>query len=88
MVAATLPEAGRLVLLEPDGALAVARLGGSPHDVKAAAGLFVVANEGAARLDLVDRSGRVEGLVELPANPHDIAVSEDGRTLWVYVMAP
>jgi DNA-binding beta-propeller fold protein YncE len=57
-------------------------LGGSPHDVKWAGDLLVVANEGAARLDLISRAGEKRGEVRLKANPHDVAVSEDAGTAW------
>jgi DNA-binding beta-propeller fold protein YncE len=58
-------------------------LGGSPHDVKWAGDLLVVANEGAARLDLIMRAGEKRGEVRLKANPHDVAISEDAATAWV-----
>lgn len=81
-VAVTIPQAGRIVLL--DGrTLRQVQLGGQPHDVKAASNLVVVANEGAARLDLVTVEGEVVGQVALKANPHDVAVSPDMQRAWV-----
>jgi DNA-binding beta-propeller fold protein YncE len=58
-------------------------LGGSPHDVKIAGNLVVVANEGAARLDLVTIRGRIAGHIPLKANPHDLAITADGKHAWV-----
>lgn len=81
-VAVSLPHAGRIALVR-DGAVRQVRLGGSPHDVKAAGDLVIVANEGAARLDLVTLQGRVVGHVALKANPHDIAISPNGQQAWV-----
>jgi DNA-binding beta-propeller fold protein YncE len=43
----------------------------------------VVANEGAARLDLVTLGARVAGVIPLKADPHDVAVSPDGKLSWV-----
>jgi DNA-binding beta-propeller fold protein YncE len=81
-VAVSLPQAGRIALLR-DGEVRQVRLGGSPHDVKTAGDLVIVANEGAARLDLVTVKGRVVGHVALKANPHDIAISPNRRQAWV-----
>jgi sugar lactone lactonase YvrE len=80
-VAATLQRAGTLVLVRGDRVRTV-ELGGSPHDVKTVGNQFVVANEGAARLDLISGEGEQLGSVSLRANPHDVAVSPDGRTAW------
>lgn len=81
-LAVSLPQAGRIALV--DGrTLQQVQLGGQPHDVKAAGNLVVVANEGAARLDLVTVEGDVVGQVALKANPHDVAVSPDMQRVWV-----
>ncbi len=58
------------------------RLGGTPHDVKAAGDLFVVANEAARRIDLV-RNGKRAGSIRLKAEPHDLAVAPGGTRAWV-----
>ena len=57
-------------------------LGGTPHDVKATGGLFVVANEAARRVDLVRGSERA-GSIELKAEPHDLAIAPGGDKAWV-----
>lgn len=80
-VAVALQSAGTVALVVGDGVI-TAELGGSPHDVKPAGRRFVVANEGAGRLDLVSRDGEHLGSVRLRADPHDVAVSPDGRTAW------
>lgn len=59
------------------------RLGGAPHDVKMRGGLIVVANQGAARLDLVRSTGRVLRPIRLKADPHDLAIQPNGRRAWV-----
>jgi DNA-binding beta-propeller fold protein YncE len=79
-VAATLQRAGTMALLQ-DGKVTTIELGGSPHDVKPTAEGFVVTNEGARRLDLVNGTGKSVGSIALRANPHDIAVRDD--TAWV-----
>lgn len=81
-VVASLPAAGRVAVLR-SGRLRAVGLGGSPHDVKVANGTIIVANEGLARLDLLSLGGRVKGHVDLVANPHDMAVDQDGETAWV-----
>lgn len=82
IVAATLQGAGSIVLVRHRRVDEV-ELGGSPHDVKATGNWFVVANEGAARLDLVRRSGRHVGSIPLKADPHDLAVAPGGDAAWV-----
>jgi DNA-binding beta-propeller fold protein YncE len=81
-VVASIPEAGRVAVVH-QGRLREVTLGGSPHDVKPAAGQIVVTNEGAARLDLLARSGQRHGSVSLRASPHDVAVAPNGRIAWV-----
>ncbi len=78
-VVVALPRSGRIALIRGDSARQV-QLGGSPHDVKVRQSTVVVANEGAARLDLVSLDGERTGEVRLRANPHDVAVSLDGRS--------
>lgn len=77
-----LPQAGRIALVH-GGTVRRVRLGGSPHDVKIAGSLVVVANEGAARLDLVTLAGRVAGHILLKGNPHDVAITPNERQAWV-----
>jgi sugar lactone lactonase YvrE len=79
--AATLYASDRLVLARRGSARFVT-LGATPHDVKAAGELFVVANEAGRRLDLIKR-GEHAGSIELRAEPHDLAISSDENTAWV-----
>jgi DNA-binding beta-propeller fold protein YncE len=81
-VVVALPKAGQIALVRGRRVRRI-RLGGSPHDVKIAGNLVVVANEGAARLDLVRMTGRIAGHVRLKANPHDLAITPDGLRAWV-----
>lgn len=81
-VVATLPWAGRIAIVR-DGKLRSIVLGGYPHDVKIARGVAVVANEQKARLNRVFFGGRVGKSIPLKANPHDLAVSPNGRRAWV-----
>jgi DNA-binding beta-propeller fold protein YncE len=82
IVAVTSPPAMKVSIIEHQSVREVV-LGGTPHDVKWAGRLLVVANEGAARLDLISRAGEKRGEVTLKANPHDVAISEDTATAWV-----
>jgi hypothetical protein len=79
--AAALYGSDRIALVRRDGVRFV-ELGGRPHDVKAAGGLFVVANEAGRRLDFVSR-GRHVASVRLEAEPHDVAIAPGGRRAWV-----
>jgi DNA-binding beta-propeller fold protein YncE len=81
-VAVASPPSGQVSIIQRERVREVV-LGGSPHDVKWSGHLLVVANEGAARLDLISRTGEKRGEVELKANPHDVAISEDAATAWV-----
>jgi hypothetical protein len=81
-VAVSLPQAGRIGLVDGRNIQQVS-LGGRPHDVKGADDLIVVANEGAARLDLITVEGRIVGQVALKADPHDLAISPDRQLAWV-----
>jgi DNA-binding beta-propeller fold protein YncE len=81
-VAVANPPAGQVSIIQRERVREI-DLGGSPHDVKWAGRLLVVANEGAARLDLISRTGQKRGEVELKANPHDVAISEDAARAWV-----
>ena len=58
-------------------------LGGAPHDVKIAGRTIVVANQGDARIDRVRLSGDRLRSIPLRADPHDLAISPDGRKAWV-----
>jgi DNA-binding beta-propeller fold protein YncE len=78
--AATLYASDRLVLVGQRKARFL-NLGGTPHDVKAARGLFVVANEAARRLDLVEE-GEHAASIELKAEPHDLAIAPGGDRAW------
>jgi DNA-binding beta-propeller fold protein YncE len=80
--AATLYGSDRLVLIPPHGRPQFVELGGSPHDVKARGGLFVVANEAGRRLDLI-RDGSHVASVPLAAEPHDLAIAPGGKRAWV-----
>jgi DNA-binding beta-propeller fold protein YncE len=79
--AATLYGSDRLVLVDRRRARFI-NLGGTPHDVKAARGFFVVANEAARRLDLVE-GGEHAASIELKAEPHDLAIAPGGERAWV-----
>ncbi|MFC4003993.1 hypothetical protein ACFS2C_13745 [Prauserella oleivorans] len=78
VTAATLPTAGRLALVYGERTAEI-DFGGRPHDVKAVGQGFVLTNEGLGRPQLVDRRGNAQGSVRLAANPHDVAVTSDGR---------
>jgi DNA-binding beta-propeller fold protein YncE len=80
-VAAALQRAGRIAIIR-DGSVMQPLLGGSPHDVKSAGEMIVVANEGAARVDLVSWESGEFSSIRLKANPHDVAVAPGGRTAW------
>ncbi|MEO8293484.1 MAG: YncE family protein, partial [Actinomycetota bacterium] len=58
-------------------------LGGAPHDVKISGRMIVVANQGAARIDRVRLSGDRLRSIPLRADPHDLAISPNGRRAWV-----
>jgi DNA-binding beta-propeller fold protein YncE len=79
--AATLYAGDRLVLARR-GKASFVELGATPHDVKAAGKLFVVANEAARRLDLVE-GGKHAGSIDLKAEPHDLAIAPEGDRAWV-----
>lgn len=81
-VVASLPTAERIAIVRR-GRLKTVRLGGYPHDVKVVGGIAVVANEGRARLNRVSLEGERKRGISLRANPHDLAVSPNGRTAWV-----
>ncbi|MDP8970211.1 MAG: YncE family protein [Actinomycetota bacterium] len=81
-VAAALYGSDALAIIR-DGRSLTVRLGGRPHDVKAAGDRFVVTNEEARRIDLVSLEGRQVGSIPLRAQPHDLDVTPDGSTAWV-----
>lgn len=82
-VAVTLPSEGILHLVDPNLGNRTVTLGGQPHDVKAAGSRFIVANEGSATIHILESDGRRVDDITLPAPPHDLAISPDGRTAWV-----
>ncbi|MGH2729636.1 MAG: YncE family protein [Actinomycetota bacterium] len=73
---------GRVALVR-SGRVRSVYLGGAPHDVKIAKGRLVVANQGAARLEVLNLKGRVRGRIGLKANPHDLAITPGGDKAWV-----
>lgn len=79
--AATLYGSDRLVLVGARKARFL-ELGGTPHDVKTARELLVVANEAARRLDLVE-GGKHVASIDLKTEPHDLAIVPDGERAWV-----
>ena len=82
VVVATFQARGSIVILRK-GRLREVQLGGSPHDVKIARGMAIVANERAARLNRVTLKGDVRRSIPLKANPHDLAISPSKRRAWV-----
>lgn len=80
---ATALYASNEVLILRDGQTEAVELGGSPHDVKATDGLFVVANEVAERIDLVSTDGEHLTSIPLTAQPHDAGITPDGSRAWV-----
>jgi YVTN family beta-propeller protein len=79
--AAALYASDRLVLVRRGKARFV-ELGGTPHDVKAAGELVVVANEAGRRVELI-RGNRRAGSIRLNAEPHDLAIAPGGGRAWV-----
>jgi len=82
LVAATLWSADRVALKKGRWRRGVS-IPGAPHDVKIGARRIVIANQGAARLDILSLKGKRRGRVPLKANPHDLALSLTGRRAWV-----
>lgn len=82
VVATALWNAGRISILR-DGRVRNRYLGGAPHDVKIGGGRIVVANQTEARIDLLTIRGLRRGSVSLKADPHDVALTPDGRRAWV-----
>lgn len=81
LVAATLWGNERVALIRRSWRKGV-RLSGAPHDVKIGGGRIVVANQGAARLNLLSLKGMKRNRVMLKANPHDVALSPGGDLAW------
>lgn len=81
-VAVALWASDRIAIVR-DGDVEFVELGGAPHDVKIAGNLVVVANQGAARLQLVRFDGSLRRTIPLVTNPHDLAVDPTGRRAWV-----
>lgn len=71
------------IALVADGVATTLSLGDRPHDVKATDDWLVIANEAGRRLDLVTADGEIGPTVPLRAEPHDVAVTPDGRWAWV-----
>lgn len=80
-----------ITTLQGRGSVAIVRgrrvkevsLGGSPHDVKIVHRIAVVTNEGAARLDRITLRGKCRKAIPLRADPHDLAITPNGRRAWV-----
>ena len=81
-VITTLQGSGLIAIIR-EGEVRHVSLGGSPHDVKVAGRFAFVANEGAARLDVVTLGGKVDGAIALKADPHDLSISPTGKLAWV-----
>jgi YVTN family beta-propeller protein len=81
-VAAALYASTQLAIVR-DGQLTFVELGGEPHDPKAIEDRFVVANEAGRRVDLVRRDGTHLASIDLRHQPHDLAITPDGRRAWV-----
>lgn len=81
-VVAALWDAQRITMIR-DGRVRNIVLGGAPHDVKIARGRVVITNQNSAHLDLVSVRGRGHSEVGLKADPHDVALTPDGRRAWV-----
>ncbi|HWB72143.1 MAG TPA: YncE family protein [Egibacteraceae bacterium] len=80
-VAAALYASDALAIVR-DGQETRVRLGGRPHDVKAAGDRFVVANEAGRRIDVVSPQGQHLASIPLRAEPHDLDVTADGSSAW------
>lgn len=78
VVATTLWDAARIAIIRK-GRVRNVSLGGAPHDVKMTRRLIVVANQGAARLELIGKKGKRRGSIALSHNPHDLAITPGGR---------
>lgn len=84
LVAATLWSDERLELVRGGWHKRV-HISGAPHDVKIGGGRIVVANQGAARLNLFSLRGRIgkrRSRVMLKTDPHDVALSARGDRAW------
>lgn len=80
-VATAMQETGRIALIHRNEVREV-DLGGSPHDIKGVGKVVIVANEGAARLDIVSLRGRLLRSIRLQADPHDIAIAPGAPVIW------
>lgn len=84
LVAATLWSDERLELVRGGWRKRV-HISGAPHDVKIGGGRIVVANQGAARLNLFSLRGKIgkrRSRVGLKTDPHDVALSPGGDLAW------
>ena len=66
-----------------DGQVQLVTLGDRPHDVKATDDWFVVANEAGRRVELVSLAGEPGPTIDLPGEPHDLAIDHAGEQAWV-----
>lgn len=81
-VVAALWASDRIVIVR-EGQRRFVRLGGAPHDVKIARNMVVVANQAAARVQLVKLDGTYLRRIRLSADPHDLAIDPRQRRAWV-----
>lgn len=81
LVAATLWGNERVALVQREWRKGV-ELSGAPHDVKIGGGRIVVANQGAARIDILSLRGKKRGSIPLRENPHDVALTPGGDVAW------
>ena len=81
-VVAALWASDRIVIVR-DGERTFVDLGGAPHDVKIARNMVVVANQGSARVQLVELDGTFVRRILLRADPHDLAIDPRQRRAWV-----
>jgi hypothetical protein len=58
------------------------KIAGAPHDVKIGGDRVVIANQGAARLNMLSLKGKKRGYALLKANPHDVALTPSAHKAW------
>jgi DNA-binding beta-propeller fold protein YncE len=58
------------------------KIAGAPHDVKIGGDRVVIANQGAARLNVLSLKGKKRGYALLKANPHDVALTPSAHKAW------
>jgi YVTN family beta-propeller protein len=81
LVATTLWSDERVALVQGEWRKGV-KISGGPHDVKIGGDRIVIANQGAARINLLSLKGKKRDRVLLKANPHDIALTLSARKAW------